>query len=217
MITIRAIILSFDLDFTLINNEEGIINSFNYALKKYHLTPLNKKEIQSMIGIPLDKMFSTLTNDYIQELIEAFREYYGSKGMFQVKLILGVRDKLRELKQFFKLGIITSKKQELAIKLLDHLDLASFFSYILGESEKWKTKTDPNLIAYLHKKFPNHQFVIIGDHPKDKELAIALDCPFIGVLTGQYTEEQLISNSQIKTLILKSVAEITKEKILSLF
>ncbi|MFX0072558.1 MAG: HAD family hydrolase, partial [Candidatus Hermodarchaeota archaeon] len=206
-----------DLDFTLINNEEGIVNSFNFALKKYNLTSLEKKEILAMIGIPLDQMFLVLTKVHITELMAAFREYYGSKGMYQVKIFPGVRDKLIELKKFFKLGVITSKKQDLAIKLLEHLNLASYFSYILGESDNWKTKTDPNLIAYIRRKFPDYQFVIIGDHPKDKELAIALDTPFIGVLTGKYSEKQLKSNSKITTLIVNSVNDITKEKILSLF
>jgi phosphoglycolate phosphatase len=211
------ILLSFDLDFTLINNEEGIVNSFNYALNKYHLTSLKKKEILAMIGIPLDQMFLTLTDVHITELMAAFREYYGSKGMFQVKIFPGVKEKLIELKKFFILGVITSKKQELAIKLLEHLNLASYFSYILGESDNWKTKIDPNLIDYIHRKFPDYQFVIIGDHPKDKELAIALDTPFIGVLTGKHTADELKHNSTVKTIILNSVNEIDNELIFSLF
>ena len=42
------IILSFDLDFTLIDNREGIINSFNYATEKYGVPNLTIKEIENM-------------------------------------------------------------------------------------------------------------------------------------------------------------------------
>ncbi len=41
------IILSFDLDFTLINNRDGIADSFNYTLKKFNIKekkPSEKKE-----------------------------------------------------------------------------------------------------------------------------------------------------------------------------
>ena len=38
----KKIILSFDLDNTLINNREGIVASFNYALNKFNLPKLEK-------------------------------------------------------------------------------------------------------------------------------------------------------------------------------
>ena len=53
----KKIILSFDLDNTLINNRDGIVASFNYALNKYDLPKLEKSEIEMMIGIPLNEMF----------------------------------------------------------------------------------------------------------------------------------------------------------------
>ncbi len=40
------IILSFDLDNTLIDNREGIVSSFNYALNKFNLPELEKSEIE---------------------------------------------------------------------------------------------------------------------------------------------------------------------------
>ena len=51
----------------------------------------------------------------------------------------------------------------------------------------------------------------------DKELAIALDTPFIGVLTGKHAADELKHNSTVKTVILNSVNEIDNELIFSLF
>jgi beta-phosphoglucomutase-like phosphatase (HAD superfamily) len=56
----KKILLSFDLDNTLIDNREGIVNSFNYALKKYNLPALERNKIEKMIGTPLDDMFEFL-------------------------------------------------------------------------------------------------------------------------------------------------------------
>jgi len=211
------IVLSFDLDFTLIDNREGIINSFYYALKKFNLPPIEKAEIEKMIGIPLDKMFSKLSHLDPSKLSISFRDYYSLKGIYQAYLFPRVREKLEKLKRSFNLGIITSKKQEIAVKLLEFLDIAKYFDYILGETDQIKSKKDHKIKDYLFNKFPNHRFVIIGDHPNDKELAKMLKCPFIGVLTGFCTSEDLKIDGSSTVIILNSINDITPDLIYSLF
>jgi len=213
----NKIVLSFDLDFTLIDNIEGIINSFNYALKKFNLPKLDRLEIEKTIGMPLDDVFARFSSIEPSILTSTFREYYSSKGIYQVRLFSGVKNKLKELKESFILGVITSKKEEIAIKLLKYLKIDTYFDYILGETEFRKRKTDPKLKEYLFKKYPDCNFVIIGDHPKDRELAEMLNCPFIGVLTGFHNEKQLKLDDNSNVLILKSVNDITIDLINSLF
>ncbi len=208
------VVLLFDLDFTLIDNTIGISNSFNHALRKFELPEINTDKIKLMIGAPLEKMFLSLTDKYIKELCVAFREYYGSKGIYEANLLPGVRQKLKELENNgYKLGIITSKKHEMALKLLTYLKLKDQFSFIQGETEKIKTKSNPLIKEFLHEKFPNHEFVVIGDHLNDRGLAEMLNCPFVGVLTGFHSREQLSKNSKTKTLILGNVNDITFKRL----
>ncbi len=213
----KKILLSFDLDNTLIDNREGIVNSFNYALKKYNLPALDRIRIEKMIGTPLDDMFEEISDINPQKLSKAFREYYGKKGIYQATLLPGVREKLEELKQkSFTLGVITSKKQEMAVKIVQILGIFDFFEYVIGESKQIKSKLDPNLKISLREKYKGYKFVIIGDHPKDKALAENINAPFIGVLTGNHSAAELIQNSTIKTQILSSVKEIKPKMIYSL-
>lgn len=213
----KKILLSFDLDNTLIDNREGIVNSFNYALKKYNLPALERKRIEKMIGTPLDDMFEEVSNINPKKLSTAFRQYYGKEGIYQATLLPGVREKLDELKQkSFTLGVITSKKQAMAIRIIKYLGIFSYFEYILGESENIKNKLDPNLKLYLLNKYKGFLIVIIGDHPKDKALAKNLLAPFIGVLTGNHSAEELQQNSTVKTQILSSVKDIKPKMIYSL-
>ncbi|MHA2035526.1 MAG: HAD hydrolase-like protein, partial [Promethearchaeota archaeon] len=88
----QKIILSFDLDFTLINNKKGIVNSFNYALRKFNIPKVGKPIIEKMIGIPLNDMFAKFTELDPSKLSYAFREYYGAKGIHQSKLLPGVKN-----------------------------------------------------------------------------------------------------------------------------
>lgn len=213
-----AILLLFDLDFTLIDNTIGISNSFNYALSKYGLPVIEMIKIKELIGTPLDQMFLRFTDSNINDLCKAFREYYGVKGIHEVILIEGTRQKLIELKrEGFKLGVITSKKHEMAIKLLHNLDLINFFNIVQGETKDIKSKSNPLLKEILLNEYPNHKFIVIGDHLNDRKLAEMLNCPFIGVLTGYHLETQLNNNSRIKTIVLKSIKEISPIILKNLF
>jgi len=181
--TNKNIILSFDLDNTLINNRDGIAASFNYALNKYNLPLLEKSEIEYMIGTPLNEMFDNVVNYDTSKLVFAFREYYGNNGIYQANLLPGVKSKLKELFDLsYTLGIITSKKQEMAKRIIEILKIQKFFDYVIGETEDTKElgKLDPKLKLLLEKNYPKHYIIVIGDHPKDVMLSNNLNCPFIG-------------------------------------
>ena len=212
MRNLDKIILSFDLDFTLVNNREGIIDSFHYALDRYNLPRLEASEIIGMIGLPLAEMFQNITDLDSDKLVKAFREYYRAKGIFQVEFLPGIKEKLQELKnKSFFLGIITSKKEEMARQVVEILGISHIFEYVIGEGNIMKTKMDPNLLEYLNKSYPHYQFIIIGDHPKDRFLAEHLGVPFIGVLTGSHSAKELQKDGNTKTLNLKSVKELNEE------
>jgi len=214
----KKILLSFDLDNTLINNREGIVNSFNYALKKYNVPTIERLEIEEMIGTPLDDMFKGVSDFNPQKLSSAFREYYSEKGIYQSCLLPGVKETLEELKQKdLTLGVITSKRQDLAVQITKILGIFNYFEYVIGESENIKSKLDSNLKNYLLKKYSEYNIVIIGDHPKDRALAENINAPFIGVLTGNHSAEDLRLGNTTKTLILKSVKELFPNLIYSLF
>ena len=214
----KKILLSFDLDNTLINNREGIVNSFIFALKKYNVPTIERSEIKEMIGTPLDDMFKGVSDFNPQKLSSAFREYYSEKGIYQGCLLPGVKETLEKLKQKdFTLGVITSKRQDLAVKITKILGIFKYFEYIIGESENVKSKLDPNLKKHLLNEYKEYKIVIIGDHPKDVALAENINTPFIGVLTGNHTAEELRSGNTVKTLILKSVKELFPNLIYSLF
>ncbi len=215
----KKIVLSFDLDNTLINNRKGIVNSFNYALKKFNFPKMERITILKMIGTPLEEMFASVSNLNPSILAKAFREYYGTEGIYQSKLLPGVKKKLLELKEYnFSLGIITSKKQEMAEKIVKYLKIYSFFDYILGETEDRKNlgKLDPKLKEILLNNYPKNKFIIIGDHPKDVMLSNNLNCPFIGVLTGNHSAHQLKEYKDDDIIIINSIKELTIDKIKSL-
>ena len=111
----------------------------------------------------------------------------------------------------------TPKKQSIAVKIAEYLEINEFFDYIIGETEIIKSKLDPNLAQILSEKYPRSKILVIGDHPKDAMLAKSIGCPFIGVLTGFHTAYQLkkARDNENQTLIIKNVKRITLDMIYS--
>ena len=112
---------------------------------------------------------------------------------------------------------IIQEWQELAIQITKILGIFKCFEYVIGESENVKSKLDPNLKKHLQNKYSEYSIVIIGDHPKDMALAENIGAPFIGVLTGNHSAEELRCGNPQKTLIMKSVKELFPNLIYSLF
>jgi len=215
----KRILLSFDLDFTLIDNRTGIIESFNHALGEFNEPQIDNNEIEGMIGLPLEEMFSRVTDIEPSTLASAFRRYYGTIGIYKASILPGVIEKLEDFKsRNYKMGIITSKKEEMAKKIVEILEISQYFDYILGETEDRKHlgKLDPELKHILSKNYPHYQIIVIGDHPKDVLLSNNMNCPFIGVLTGIHSATELGIYKSNKIVIINSVKDLTPEIIESI-
>ena len=125
----------FDLDGTLTESGEGIINSAVYALKKFGIEP----EISTMtkfLGPPLKDSFRDFygfDDEKCEQAVKYYREYYTTKGIFENRVYEGVEDCLRMLSEAgFHLAVATSKPQVFAVKILEHFHLAQYFDYIGG-------------------------------------------------------------------------------------
>jgi len=215
----NEILLLFDLDFTLIDNREGIINSFNHALTSMNYSKLPSSEIEPMIGEPLEDMFSRYVKGNVKDFITIFREYYTRKGIKELEFLDGAREKIIELHELgFNLGILTSKKEQLAQILIQNKGLSQYFKIILGSTPERKKKNSPKLIELLIEKLPEiKHYCMIGDHQSDAEVSELLKCPFVGLLSGKSTRDGLIKATSMKNIILETIGDLTSEIILKLF
>ena len=76
----------FDLDGTLIDSAEGIMNSFEYTFKKLGLSAPPRSEMGVFIGPPLLSSFETicgLGREKAVRAVEIYREYFGERGVLE--------------------------------------------------------------------------------------------------------------------------------------
>ena len=77
----------FDVDGTLTEPSEGIINAVLYAIPRMGLIPPeDKRELYKLIGPPMkssmQEMFS-LSSEEALRMLGIYREYYSDRGLFE--------------------------------------------------------------------------------------------------------------------------------------
>lgn len=176
----------FDLDGTISNPAEGITKSLNHSIVALGHDAIPEKALLKYIGPPLPVIFGELlkTRDdtLLSRAVELYRERYFTIGYRENFLYEGVKDVLSELhRQGYALCIATSKRRDIAVKVIKYLGVDAFFTEVLG-CDLHRTKTDL-LLEILCDADPR-SIVMIGDRESDFQAASKVKIPSIAVTWG---------------------------------
>ena len=178
----------FDLDGTLTDSGEGIMKSVVYALGHYGIAEPSEKELRTFVGPPLSESFSRagVPQDQLEEVIRMYRSRYVPIGIYENHPYPGIRELLEQLRSDgHKLYVATSKPEWMAIKILEHFDLAKYFDVICGASTDFSRNTKAAVIAHLMEQCSaQHHAIMVGDTAYDVIGAKAHNIPCIGVSWG---------------------------------
>ena len=141
-------VILFDLDGTLTDPGEGITNSVAYALRKFGIEVPDRRALYKFIGPPLYESFMKYYGfDRAGGLaaVEAYREYYRDRGIWENRVYDGIPALLTELKAAGKTLVLgTSKPEEFAERILEHFALRQYFDFVAGstmDSAGWPRRT----------------------------------------------------------------------------
>lgn len=166
--TIRNIL--FDLDGTLLDTNELIIQSFQHTYK----THLNKqvdreyiiKNFGEILKITLDRDFG----EYSDEAIKTYRSFQVGNFEKLITIQSGVKEGVIELhKQGYKLGVVTSRLNDSALRGLKHFGLMDYFECIIGAADTELHKPDPTPAFLALDKMGGNpsETLFVGDSPFD--------------------------------------------------
>lgn len=191
----------FDLDGTLTDSGEGIINCAQMALEHYGLPVPSREEMRVFVGPPLSESFLKygVPPEKIDEAIAVFRSRYLPIGKFENYPYPGIRELLQELtRKGYELYVATSKPEETAIEVLTHFGLAQFFTLICGASFDFSRTSKSDVIAYLKKQCDNSsEMIMVGDTAYDVIGASAHGISTIGVSWGYGNTDEMIQAGAI--------------------
>lgn len=178
----------FDLDGTLTDSGEGIINCVILALEHFGLPVPSRDALRVFVGPPLHESFIKhgVPADKADEAVEVYRSRYIPIGKFENTPYPGIRDMLEALKaEGHALFVATSKPEQMSIDILEHFDLAKYFDRICGATMDTSRTNKEAVIAYLLEQNQNTgNIIMVGDTKFDVIGAKAHNIPCVGVSWG---------------------------------
>lgn len=205
----------FDLDGTLTDSAEGIINCAQLALKYFGLPVPDRSDMQFVVGPPLRDSFLRLgvPEADVEKAIEIYRSRYVPTGMFENTPYPGIFAMLGALKEAgHELYVATSKPEGMATAILEKFHLSGYFDKIYGASLDGSRDTKDTVIAYVLEELgPRENIIMVGDTHYDVLGAAVHGIKTIGVSWGYGKVEDLKAAGAVE--IVNSPAQLLNKLI----
>ncbi|MDD3475651.1 MAG: HAD family hydrolase [Sulfurimonas sp.] len=181
-------IILFDLDGTLIDSTDAILESFHHSFSKHGHECKKDKDIKALIGYPLDIMFENLgiEKKEIWDMVATYKERYREISTQKTELLKNAREAVLLAKKFATLGIVTTKTAQYSKELMQHFDLMQYFEVLIGREDVQNPKphAEPILKALDKMDTKNREIWMIGDTKLDIIAAKNANINSIAVLSG---------------------------------
>ena len=186
----------FDLDGTLTDSGEGIINCAIVALEHFGLPVPDRQTLRVFVGPPLDETFMKfgVPADKTDEAIAVYRSRYVPIGKFENHPYPGIRQMLETLKNHgHRLFVATSKPEGMSGEILEKFGLAQYFERICGATLDGSRSHKADVIRYLMEQVSGVSTpMMVGDTAYDVIGAKEHGIPTIGVSWGYGAVEDMV-------------------------
>lgn len=182
----------FDLDGTLLNTLEDLVDATNYALAAFGHPPRTLKEVRRFVGNGAENQIRlSLPDDNkedLQQVLAVYKPYYTDHCQIKTKPYEGVLEALKALGETYPIAIV-SNKPDAAVKAL----CADYFPgiYALGEAAGCPRKPAADMVYKAMKEIGVDRCIYVGDSEVDVLTAKNAGVPCVCVLWGFRDREDL--------------------------
>ncbi len=192
---LRAVI--YDLDGTLIDSTQDLVDSVNALLLELSLRPLPKETIAAFIGEGAGRLVSRSLaaaskglESRTLELMPRWFALYGDRLLATTRLYDGIATLLQEPPPLR--AVLTNKPGVLARKILQGLGVASAVQEVIGGDEAERKPSPKGLLALCKKLgVPPEDALLVGDTTIDVATGRAAGVPVCAVSWGLHAEREL--------------------------
>jgi len=173
----------FDLDGTLVNSNELIYQSFEYALAEVLHTTLPRQTLTATFGKPLQQIMDELGGSQAEQLRQAFVAYTLAHED-QLCAFPGAAETLRRLKELqIRVALVTSRLRHGAVRDLKLLQLDHYFDVLITpeSTAQHKPHPAPALQAAAALGLQPQQTLMVGDSSHDLLCGAAAGCKTVVV------------------------------------
>lgn len=189
----------FDLDGTLTDSAEGIINCVLYSLEKFGIQEKDREKLTAFVGPPLVDSYMKyyhVTQAEAETLTAYYRERFSVTGWKENRVYAGIPKLLDALKTAGKhLVVATSKPEVYTRKIIELFGLDPYFELICGATLDGRiSRKDQVISCAVSQLGEEHKgsMVMVGDREYDVYGAAEHGLLCIGVLYGYGSEEELL-------------------------
>ena len=175
--SIRGVFI--DLDGTLADTAPDLTTALNVSLRQLGYPEYSLEKTRHWIGSGLDQLLhraltyefnGQVTSEQMTQAREAFFVAYEQVNGQQSRLFPGVLDALIRFKQLgLCVACVTNKGRRYSLQLLQHLNIAQYFSYVVGGDDVEAKKPAPDAIekAFAYYGISAMECLMIGDSDND--------------------------------------------------
>ena len=183
----------FDLDGTLLDTLEDLLDATNYALRVHGYPERTLPELRRFVGNgAYNQMRLSVPEgtapEKIQAVLDTYKPYYTDHCQIKTRPYPGIPEVLAVLKEDYPLAIV-SNKPDPAVKAL----CAKYFPgiYALGEAPDCPRKPAPDMVFKAMKAIGAERCVYVGDSEVDVLTAQNAGVPCVSVLWGFRDQEDM--------------------------
>ncbi len=192
-------IILFDLDGTLIDSTDAIISTFNHSFKELNFDFRgNDEDIKSLIGYPLDIMYSKLgvEESKVWDFVDSYKNRYRIISKEQTTLLENAYEAVELASKIARVSVVTTKTRAYTMPLLEHFNIAQFFEIVTGRENVQNPKPHPEPILTTLEQMNYdkelHDVWMIGDTKLDLIAAKEANVNSVGVLCGYGEKKELL-------------------------
>jgi pyrophosphatase PpaX len=194
MPTIQTVL--FDLDGTLIDSVQLILDSYRHTLASHGLPPRSDEEWLRGVGTPLTAQFADWQNDpdTMAALIATYREYNLANHDRMVRVFPGVVEAVRAVRERgVSTGLVTSKARQGALRGLRLVGLDDAMDVLVCADEVTNAKPHPEPVVAAVRLLgaDTAATVYVGDSIHDLHSGRGAGVRTAAVLWGPFTRSQL--------------------------
>jgi len=207
----------FDFDGTIADTKECIISSFQKSLASFDLTPIDEKELVSLIGKSLTEQVKILipsdsSDIFYDTFVAKYRQVYAEESKTKLAVFKGVKKVLNSMwKKKIVMTIVSSKKESVLQNDCKILNIENYFDLLVGPDSVTHHKPHPESVHVSMKKLGitnKASLLVIGDATFDIDMGNAASVDTCAVTWGVHSRNLLLSSKP--TYIIDNVADLSK-------
>ncbi|MBM4329137.1 MAG: HAD family hydrolase [Deltaproteobacteria bacterium] len=194
LLTRRIEAVTFDMDGTLVDSIDTIVDAFNHMFVRMGYPTMSKEEVVRKTSISLvDFVHSYLKPHETEEAIGIFREYYDAIYMEKTGLLPGVLETLENLDGAVIAGVVTNKRGPYARRLAQHLGFSRHMTRIIGAQDGFKAKPSGEMFEEFVKSAGTNKetTIYVGDAPLDVQAAANAGIDCYAIANSIFSAEEL--------------------------